>query len=404
MRAFGLGEALRRSGAECVYFLLEAWRETMDPRAELPVVWYKPEDLHQRLRETDCRAVLFEQWQPMTFLRKPLDVPVIVDLPGPLMLEYRYRDPDNWLQHLTDKLYCLSRADYALCALPRQRGYYAAWLSWAGFEPGDDRLAVTPFCMHEMPRSRGGHVEDEPLIFWGGVFWPWQDRFDAFRTIVETLESCGRGQLVVLGAEANDPALPPEYRAYSGHHHVTWLGRYAFTEYAAELKRAAVAVDLAAPTEERRLSSDLRTGTALWAGAPCVAAPESPWAESIQTHNAGWVVPYQDTRALSAIMTEVAMERGDIVARRRGAAEISKLISSEDRIGELLAILKAPTLREKRPPALDQRSADAEARLRAMRDEIDLLRHQNERLSHDLNSIRSNPLFKLYKNTLGRLR
>jgi hypothetical protein len=47
---------------------------------------------------------------------------------------------------------------------------------------------------HEMPVSRQGHVEDEPLFFWGGMFWPWQDRTKAFDTILRRFNVISAGK------------------------------------------------------------------------------------------------------------------------------------------------------------------------------------------------------------------
>ena len=217
-------------------------------------------------------------------------------LARPLALEYYWRDPGNFYQHIADKVECLARADYFLCAHERQWGYCMAWLTWAGVSPEDHgRLAVLPFLLHEMPVSRQGHVEDEPLFFWGGLFWPWHDRAQAFQTVVETVSRVRQGQVVVVGSEGEDSLLDGEGNTYNQHPHVSWLGSLPFSEYVTELKRATVAVDIVRPTAERRLSSDLRTGTALWAGTPCLVTPESPWAGLIEKHNAGWIVPFQDS-------------------------------------------------------------------------------------------------------------
>ncbi|MDP8246391.1 MAG: hypothetical protein P9L94_20070 [Candidatus Hinthialibacter antarcticus] len=404
VRISGLGDVLKQSGVDCTYWLLEDWRGSLDPRFDFPVEFYRPEQLHQLLNGSNHDAVLFEQWQPLTYLKEPLKIPVIVDLPGPLMMEYHWRDPDNYLQHMTDKLFCLAQADYAVCADERQRGYYSAWLSWAGWDPSENRLRVAPFCMREMPKSRQGHVEDEPLFLWGGMFWPWHDRRAAFQCVVDALQKADRGQLAIVGANGDEESLGPFYQSYAQHNRVSWLGQYAFTDYVTELKRSAVALDLSAPTEERRLSSDLRTGTALWAGTPCIVTPESAWARMIEQHNAGWVVSNGDHKQLSSIVAQLALERCDLVAKRRGASAASVEISQESRIKPLLDLLESPTKRPANSPLLSSRDQDREQRLLDLQESVFQLQHENECLKHDLESIRKNPLFRLYKNLIGLLK
>jgi len=403
VRIWGLGERLRKRGVQCTYFIPLGTPGLDDAPAEVPLIPFKSECLHDAIRESGCDAVLFEQWQPLTFLRETLEIPIAVDLPGPLTLEYFWRDRDNFYQHITDKVNALSRADYFICAHERQLGYYAAWLTWAGIAPDAERLAVVPFLFEEMPRSRQGFVEDEPLLFWGGMFWPWHERSKAFETILETLTRHRQGQLVVAGSDGHEEHARVNGKSYADHPHTTWLGRLCFSEYVTELKRAAVAVDLCHPTEERRLSSDLRTGTSLWAGVPCLVTPESPWANWIQQENAGWVIPYSDEKRLTKLVKEIVLERGDIVARRRGARTISEKISDGSGIKPFLNWLKNPTKRTPGKPFFDARFQDREARVQAMRDENDLLRHQRDTLQDELDSIRSNPLFRLYKRlTFGK--
>lgn len=397
VRVSGLGDVLKQSGVACTYWLLENWRGALDPRFDFPVEYYRPELLHQQLNNSNHDAVLFEQWQPLTYLKVPLKLPVIVDLPGPLMMEYHWRDRDNYLQHMSNKLYCLAQADYAICADERQRGYYSAWLSWAGWQPSENRLKVAPFCMREMPKSRQGHVEDEPLFLWGGMFWPWHDRRDAFQCVVAALQKADRGQLAIVGANGDEDALDAFYQPYAQHNRVSWLGQYAFTDYITELKRSAVALDISATTEERRLSSDLRTGTALWAGTPCIVTPESAWAKLIDQHNAGWIIPYNDLIQLTSVVTQIAQERCDLTAKRRGASAASAAISQESRIQPLLDILNSPSKREAAPPLLSTRDQDREKRLQELQENVFQLQHENKCLTHDLDSIRNNPLFRLYK-------
>lgn len=397
VRVWGLGEALRRQGVNGTYFLREGTPGTENLPGNIPIRLYRPELLREEILRAGCDAALFEQWQPLTFLQETLEIPILVDLPGPLALEYVWRDPENRYQHWVDKMECLSRADYFFCALDRQRGYYDAWLAWAGVEPDEERMAVAPFVFHEMPHSRQGHVEDEPLFFWGGMFWPWQERRHAFDTILKTITQYQRGQMVVAGVAEKGDSPGGLDASFADHPHVSWLGSLPFSEYVIELKRAAVAVDLCKPTEERRLSSDLRTGTALWAGTPCIVTPDSPWATWIEEHEAGWVVAYDDTKTLTELVKEIALERVDIVARRRGTYAISEKISDDKNVAPVVKWLENPTKRKPSPTFFEARAEDRERRLREMQQEIARLRFEKEALQHDLDSIRSNPLFRMYK-------
>lgn len=402
VRVWGLAEMLSQHGVDCEFFIPETALPSPLPAKGPTIHPFKPEFLHEDLRRGGFNAALFEQWQPLTFLREDPGVPIAVDLPGPLALEYRWRDPDNYHRHIADKIARLSMADYFVCALERQRGYYHAWLTLAGVPPEEDRLAVVPFCFREMPRASHGQAEDEPVIFWGGVFWPWQDRAKPFETILETLASMRMGQLTVAGdPAAAGPAAP---RFDSGHPHGSWIGALPFNEYAGELRKATIAVDLCRPTRERQLASDLRTGTALWAGVPCVVSPASPWAGPILEHNAGWVMEYDDGKSLARLIRSILRGDADLRGKRRGAREISNSISSPARVRPLAEWIAEPVRRVREPHFMDAIAEDRERRLRTLRDEADTLRHQNGALRNELNAIRSKRLFRWYKAAASLLK
>lgn len=391
-------------GIDVTWVLLTKWKEHLDPRVQIRAVFVDAASVFEALQSLEVDCVLVEQWQPLTFFPEKLNKPVIVDLPGPLMLEYFWRDPEAYLQHMTDKVLSLGKADYFTCALERQVGYYTAWLTWAGFSPESNRICVTPFLMHEMPLANQRHTVEEPALFWGGMFWPWHDRFDVFQTIVRALEQCQRGQLVVSGWDGQGSCPDPRYNEFIENAHITWLGNNSFTDYINELKQSHVAIDLSKPTLERGLSSDLRTGTALWAGTPCIVTPQSPWASFIRDHNAGWVIEYSDRKTLTAVVQEIALESGDRAKSWRGAKSVSGEISQHQKIQPLLDMTSSLSPIQPPTPFWSQRDIEREEKLRELQNHIDRLQHENETLTHELSSIRNNPLFKIYKKISGLLK
>lgn len=394
VRVWGLAEALRQHGVQ-VQFILPDERRIPNFQSEFADIQYsKPEWIHQAIHQSGCDAVLFEQWQPITFLKERLDVPVIVDLPGPLALEYYWRNPQHYHQHIAEKLQCLSQADYFVCTLERQRGYYAAWITWAGVTPDENRLTVVPFTYPEMPRASHGIAEDEPLIFWGGMFWAWQERSKPMEIILSTLSQLQRGQLIIAGL---NESKAKQHNIDLHHPHLSSLGMLPFTEFVMELKRTSVALDISLPTTERNLASDLRTGTALWAGTPCIVTPASPWAEKIDTHNAGWVLKYEDEKGLQKLLKEIVNNQTDIRGKQRGARELSALISDTGHVKPLVDWLKNPVKRAHRQPFLEARAQELETQFLSMREEIYTLQHQKQGLQCELDSIRSKRPFKMYK-------
>jgi hypothetical protein len=76
------------------------------------------------------------------------------------------------------------------------------------------------------------------------------------------------------------------------------------------------------------------------------------------------VIDYEDTKVLAELIRDIALERVDIVARRRGAKAISEKISNDANVESLLKWLSNPTKRKPSPSFFDARSEDREKRLR----------------------------------------
>lgn len=395
---WGTGSGLVELGHEVIYYVPES---VLGDLSSDNIRAYLPESLQQQLARSQIEVALFEQWQPLTFLTGRLHIPTVIDLPGPLLLEYLWREFEAVNRHITDKIHCLSLADTFLIATRRQEHYYIPWLLLAGINVTTSRPLLCPFGLPALPECRQGAVMDEPRFFFGGVFWPWQDPSPYLRTVLERMTRFRRGQLVVVGGSHPHHSHPnPEanLKDILDHPHTSFLGTLPFRDFVAELRHATVALDLAAVTAERELACPLRTGVALWAGTPVFISPHSAWLNSVSQRNAGWIVPSPKDQTFIDTIDGLLRGSVDFKIKAEGARSVAQHeLDAKKNVVALDEYIRCPTRRTPTPTRLDRRTAERENIIRALERELAALRHERNALESDLESIRSKTLFRLYK-------
>ncbi len=401
VRAWGIGSGLSERGHEVLYFVVQSVVDHSGVALHDTVVPFLPENLPETLTDREIDVAVFEQWQPLAFLSDPLDIPTIVDLPGPLLLEYLWREPEAINRHIADKIRCLSLADTFLLATPRQDHYYAPWLLLAGVDLTQSRPLPCPFGLSLLPKCRQGVVVDEPTFFFGGVFWPWQNPVPYLRAILERMTKIRRGQLVIAGGAHpyhQHAQYKDDCRDIFNHPHVSFVGTLPFNEFIGELRHATVAVDLGMETIERQLACPLRTGVALWSGTPVFVNSHSAWAEDVEEYKAGWVVPNATDTEFTKTIDMILKSSVDIKIRRQGTRSLAtSKLNAYQNVAALDEFIQNPRIRRKSPPRLDERTIEREGLLREIQQQNALLMHEKCRIQSELDSIRSKPLFRLYK-------
>ena len=398
VRVWGIGSGLVERGHEVIYFVPKS---VLGSLSDNTVCAYLPESLERQLSQAQIEVALFEQWQPLAFLTRRLDIPTVVDLPGPLLLEYLRREPEAVNRHISDKIRCLSLADTFSIATPRQEYYYIPWLLLAGVDVTTSRPLLCPFGLPALHKCRQAMVIDEPRFFFGGVFWPWQDPSSYLRTVLERLTRLRRGQLVIVGGPHpyhSHPNGTENLRDILNHPHTSFLGRLPFGEFVAELRQATVALDLAPATAERELACPLRTGVALWSGTPVFIAPHSAWSRSVSQKDAGWIVSSPTDQAFIDTIDGLLRDGVDFKIKAEGARSLARHeLDARKNVAALDQYVRSPTRRTITQPRLDRRAAEREHLLRTLERDLAALKHKNNGLESDLNSIRSKTLFRLYK-------
>ncbi len=299
-------------------------------------------------------------------------VPLVVDLAGPLLLEFLAQGWDKGaaLAHL--KTDALARADYVICAGERQRPYFQPWLLLGGFSPDDclTRLAVVPISCDPQGRP-DAPPHAEPQILYAGMVYAWQDPSRALLAALDAIERRGRGRLLIH-AEAHPVHSQGAawFARLQGrirdHPRVTFGGVLPYDVLREAYRTADLALDLFERTVERELAFNTRTVDFLHAGLPPLYGDYAELSPLIREYGAGFVVAPGDSAALAAALATALDEPEELAARGRAARRLARERLTWDRtIAPLTAFCAAPTRRQPGPlspralvPELVQRLAE----------------------------------------------
>ncbi len=352
LRVWGLAEGLRARGFEVTISMPRAY---LAGRADVP-----PEILEAAHDTRDIPKLLDRHRPDVLVLEQPrelgwheqLDIPTVIDLPGPVFLENLYlgRAPDA---ELREKIFALSYGDLFLVSHARQKPYFLAWLALAGVDILSDRVAIVPFAFPpDLPPPATRTVE--PTFIYSGTFHPWQDPRRALSDLVGILDELDTGTLEILGGKHPvdlygegvyaDPlaGLSPSARILRGE-------PLAWRDYCARLTTRWAAINVLEGNVERENALPIRELNAMWCGLPPIVSPLSPFAAEIARTGAGWIVEPGDRAALRDVVREIVLEPGRVErAAERARALVRGRYTWDAAIEPLARFCAEPRRRAKR--------------------------------------------------------
>jgi len=426
IRAHSLGEGLKAAGHEVVYSLPEPVLEQVKAPEEFREFAHVPEKVSGAVHRAGPDVVVFEQWQPLTFLEEA-DCAVVVDLPGPLLLEYAFRGGRAVQTEAGAKIRALAKADLFLYSNPNQKAYWLAWTALAGVAADGTRLAHVPICRSpELPEPPDG-LNGMRFIY-GGVFWPWQDPTLPLNTLIRVMEEHGEGHLDIFGGSHPHHAVKGEVY-YSPAQRIRKSDRVRFRDMMPledlekEYQRGGIALALMARNAEREVASTIRTIGYLWCGLPTVVNNYSYLAPLVGEYDAGWVADPDDAEALKTTFERVRAERDDWAAKSKGAQRlVRERFTWETAVRPLVEFVENPERRPKNPAFMEHASAyikelenevgrleevekflrkQSEEQMDKMRERYDRVAGQLHEREFELYQIRSKFLFRMFKKVQG---
>ena len=325
---------------------------------QVDVRCYRDGALPGMLREHDVVVAIGYLLREYPEIRK-LARYLAMDIYGPFVLENlnMYEDRPVWErlhihQHGVDVvLEQLEVADFFFCASERQRDYWLGGLSIANrlnrytFEadPTLRRLIdVVPFGLpSQAPRATGHGIKgvvpgigaDDFVVLWTGGIWDWFDALTVVRAAALLGQRDPRVKFYFMGVRHPNPANPQMVMARRAEQMARQLGVWERQVFFSEhwipydervnyLCDADLAISLHREHIETRLSFRTRMLDYLWAGLPIVATEGDVFAELIQDHKAGAVVPEGDAEAVASAVLDFARDEG---GRQQAGANARRL-------------------------------------------------------------------------------
>jgi glycosyltransferase involved in cell wall biosynthesis len=348
LRAWSLGQGLRAHGFEVTFAMpAAAWRPEIPLSPEhKPLLWDRF-DLEAQIRAEQPDAVIFGHW-PTVQIRDRLEIPTIIDLPGPHMLERAFMGLGDPASNARAKIEALRKADYFICGGEKQKAYFIAWLLVSDLDLEKVRIDVVPVCLSPDLPAPLPH-SDEVVFVYAGVYLPWQDPTLALTTVAEVLAERGSGLLRLIGGRHPffQIEIPPVFaeleKRFQDHPHVRLESFRPYAELLAAYRQTTAAVDLMAYNYERELASTNRTVDYMWCGLPVIYNNYAELSSLIHQYEAGWVLDPADRMGLAQIVhdildhPEIAHERG-----RNAQRLVRERLTWDQAVQPLVAFLRTP--------------------------------------------------------------
>lgn len=272
---------------------------------------------------------------PLALLAKSNKLKIIIDayVPGPLeLLEHFKADASSERQgkvfsETSNLILSFKMADGILCASEKQREL------WIGFLLGQklitpylydqdsslrNFLAVVPFGLSSVPPQKNGKGLKEKLglqtsdkvILWGGGIWNWFDPLSLIRAMKIVHQQRPDIKLVFMGVKPPDPNLPTtsmSAQAIQLAKDLELINQCVFFNHEwvpyEERQNFLLDADIGASTHfdhlETQFSFRTRLLDYLWANLPILATQGDSFAELIEKHQLGMIVPYQNKQAIA---------------------------------------------------------------------------------------------------------
>jgi glycosyltransferase involved in cell wall biosynthesis len=277
-----------------------------------------------------------------TISRFSKDIVQIVDCYGPLQFEGLLIDNNDPEATMADPAMLEDRCrrlvdqmrgiDYLMTVSERQKYFWAAYCSMAGFAFNELDVLVCPAAF-DVPAVARNTAPQLTVVYSGG-FYPWQNPDRSLRAAATILETIPGATLHIFGGPhtslPNAEAVLRMLDELQQFRCVKYHGYRPIEELTATLATAWCALELMERNIERELAVTGRTVEFLSAGTPVIYNDYSTLSKAIQKYNAGWTIsPDNAFAGLQSIFDDLTQRGPALVeeisanARRLAADEFS---------------------------------------------------------------------------------
>ncbi|MGL4340368.1 MAG: glycosyltransferase [Rhodoglobus sp.] len=304
---------------------------------------------------------------------------LVVDLYDPMHLEQleqgRELPAAQWNRQVSDATDVLNqqmeRGDFFLCASERQRHFWLGQLASLGrINPQTYRgdpdlnglLSVVPFGLSSTPPQHRREVlkgvlpgisSDDKVILWSGGLYNWFDPKTLIRAVGQLSQRRDTVRLFFQGTKHPHPGVPEmeivgESRSLAKQ--LGLLGTSVFfndswVEYG-ERENYLLEADVGVSTHfshiETTFSFRTRILDYLWAELPMVVTAGDHFAELIDKHNLGIVVPAEDVDALAAALERALFDETFVTEVRNNIRRVRESYFWEETLAPLVDFITLP--------------------------------------------------------------
>ena len=270
---------------------------------------------------------------------------IVADIYDPMHLEQLEQGKDHpWNDRIAlglDVVKVLNdqilRADFMVCASDKQRDFWMGQLAGMGrINPATydqdaslrNLLDVVPFGLDATPPVQRHHAikgaiagisPDDKVIIWGGGIYNWFDPLTLIRAVAALAKRRPNVRLFFLGVKHPNPNVPTMKMSVDAQELARDLGLLdsvvffnegwvPYEERANFILDADVGVSTHLDHLETAFSFRTRILDYLWASLPIVSTSGDTFAEIIEHHRLGRVVPPQDAEALELALEQMLFE------------------------------------------------------------------------------------------------
>ncbi|MGH9628046.1 MAG: glycosyltransferase, partial [Bryobacteraceae bacterium] len=194
--------------------------------------------------------------------------------------------------------------DYVVTVSERQKYFWSAYCSLAGFSFADLNVLVCPVSFEIPPVTRS--TSPEMSVVYSGGFYPWQNPERFLRAAAAALDEVEGATFHIFGGphaglpnEAEVNALLSDLQS---HRCVQYHGYRPVEELLSTLSSAWCALELMEQSIERELAITGRTVEFLASGTPVIYNNYSTLSGLIEKYKAGWTMPTSDPGALKPVI------------------------------------------------------------------------------------------------------
>ncbi len=334
-------------------------------------------------------VVLFSNWG-LAAQADALDVPIIVDINGSLVLENHYRRHTVLLDDALTKIRALEKADLVIAGSQTQKRYLIAWGLMAGMNPDAFPIKVVPFSLSpDLPTPK---PPKDPLAVMAGYDWPWLNGLGAVKTVSDEMEALSKGRLMIYsGLPPYNDVLQGEDSTYDAtgnlaHANLSRIflhGPVPFEQLTEVLTQCSFAVDVWKDNLERELAFSSRTVAYLWSGLPVITSAKGKLAELIASYRAGWIVNGNDEQQLSDLVRSLLLNPEKTVEYGANAQKmVREHLTWDKTIDPVAQFCNSPIKRDSRSSLLTKLNRRQDECIRLNNNIADLHRRTSQKISN----------------------